>query len=190
MNLQKINVKLFLDAPQPVPVDALLPIFARWREDAAHPARWVDMADYAHVPTGPGIMMIGHQGNLALDLADPGPGILWVNKADLEGEIDVRIVEVFRRTLGMVRTLIAESGFPSTLRPRPGFWELVFNDRLVTPHTEETAVVVQPAVEAALNTIFGTDRYTLVSEKDPARRYGFTIHSDTVDSLEAVAARL
>jgi hypothetical protein len=190
MNLQRINVKLFVDSPDVVPVDSFLPIFARWRKDQSHPSGWVDMADYAHVTRGPGIMMIGQQGNLSLDCTDPGPGILYANKKDLDGDDRTRILDSFRRALALARTLIDESGYPDALAPRPGVWQLTFNDRLETPNNEQTDQALRPAVDAALDRMFGQGDYTVVPEKDSLRRYGFLIQSDKIVSLDAISSNL
>lgn len=190
MNLQRINLKLFLDAPEKVPVDALLPIFGQWRENKDHPSQWVDMADYAHIDRGPGVMMIGRQGNLALDLGDPGPGILYANKKGLEGAAEDRILDTFRRTLALASTLIQEPLYPPQLTARPGSWQLVFNDRMETPNSDATDAALRPAIDNALDRIFGAGNYTAVQEKDPLRRYGFMVHGNAVDHLSQIAARL
>ncbi len=189
MELQRINVKLFTDAGGKIALDPFLDIFSRWREDSAHPSRWVDLADYAHVAKGPGVMMIGKQGNLGLDLADPGPGILYANKQDLEGTTEDRLVETFRRCLALTGALIKEPEYPRDLKPRPGFWELSFNDRLETPNTDETDRQLRPAIEATIRRLFGSD-HTLIREADPKRRYGFVIHAESIPTLETIAPRL
>ena len=189
MELQRINVKLFTDAGEKITLTPFLDIFARWREDAAHPSRWIDLADYAHVVKGPGVMMIGKQGNLGLDLADPGPGILYANKQDLEGTTEDRLMETFRRCLSLTAALSSEPEYPKDLSPRPGFWELSFNDRLETPNTDETDRQLRPAIEATIGRLFGADQ-TLIREADPKRRYGFVIHAEGDHSLEAIASKL
>jgi hypothetical protein len=190
MNLQRINVKLFVDAPAVVRLDAFLSIFARWRENKKDPSEWVDMADYAHVPKGPGIMIIGHQGNLALDLADPGPGILYANKKGLNGNHETRVLNTFGRALALARALTEEPEYPARLSPRPSFWQLTFNDRMNTPNTDQTDSELGAAILRALDRIFGRDQYTRVREKDPLLRYGFVIHSDRVDNLDTIASKL
>ncbi len=189
MELQRINLKLFTDRGDQIVLEPLLDVFARWREDGGHPSGWIDMADYAHVAKGPGIMIIGKQGNLALDLADPGPGILYVNKRDLEGTIEERLMETFRRCLALSAALMGEPEYPSDLSPRPGFWELSFNDRLNMPNTEETDRELRPAIESTIERLLGSD-HTLIREADPKRRYGFAIHAEGVSSLDTIASKL
>jgi hypothetical protein len=189
MNVQKINVKLFTNAPEPVPLDPFLDVFARWREDRDDPAGWIDLADYAHVAKGPGVMLIGRRGNLSVDLADPGPGLLWANKQDLAGSHEERIREIFVRAIGLMRRLVGELEYPAALEPRTGFWELTVND-LVFPNTDATDRSLQPAVAAVAARLFGPDACTLVRQPDPGRRYGFTLHSDDPPNLDALAGAL
>jgi len=189
MEIQRINVKLFTDVGKKIALDPFLDIFARWREDAAHPSRWIDLADYGHVPKGPGVMMIGKQGNLGLDLANPGPGILYANKAGLVGTTEDRLMETFRRCLALTEALTAEAEYPKDLSPKPGFWELTFNDRLETPNTDATDRLLRPSIEATIEKLLGSD-HTLIRETDPKRRYGFVIEAEEVHTLEALASRL
>ena len=190
MNLQRINVKIFTDAPERIELDAFLGIFARWREDSSHPCSWVDLADYAHVEKGPGIMLIGRRGNVSLDLGDPGPGILYGNKKDLEESEERRIEETFRRSVEVIQALTAEPEYPAAFRIRPGFWQLTFNDRLDAPNTDETDRRLRPVVEAVLDRLLGRGDYSLIRESDASRRYGFTVYWEKVGSLDEIAARL
>ena len=89
-------------------------------------------------------MLVGHRGNLALDLADPGPGILYSNKKNLDGAIEDRILETFNRCTELARELIAQPEYPQEFKPRAGFWELTFNDRLDLPNTEATDQLLRP----------------------------------------------
>lgn len=196
--LEKINVKMFLDVSGDLAsgdrirgdvLDRLLPIFARWRDDAGDPSRWVDLADYAHMSRGPGVMIIGHRGNFALDLADPGPGLLYANKAGLEGPLDSRVSETFGRALVLIQRLVSEAEYPAGLAPRPGSWQLTFNDRLRAPNTDETDAEAGPPVQDAVRSLFGGDLLTTIREPDPNRRYGFMIHSEHVNSLDALLER-
>jgi hypothetical protein len=190
MNLQKINVKLFLDASGPIDLDPFLAIFARWREQADHPAGWIDLADYAHVERGPGILLIGKQGNLSADLADPGPGILYANKQDLDGDPEERIRTSFRRGVGLIERLLEEPQFPRNLTPRTDFWGLTFNDRLEVPHGDETDRRLRPAVRAVADRLFGPGAYQIVSDPEKTRRYGVTLHSADAPALSALAGTL
>ena len=186
MDLQRINVKLFTHAPFDLNLDPFVDIFGRWREDAEDPSQWVDLADYAHVDRGPGVMLIGKRGNLSFDLAAPGPGILYANKSGLDGTPAERVMETFRRHLALVARLIKEQEYPKDLAPRPGSWEIVFNDRVATPNTDAIDSQLKPAVQLALEQLMGTGS-TLTREIDPQRRYGFVVDHSAIANLEGLS---
>lgn len=177
---------MLADAPSSLSLDPFLAIFGQWRNDKIHPARWIDLADYAHMAKGPVILLAGHQGNYSLDRNDPGLGLLYAGKKDFEGSDEERILEAFRRCLGLTKALVGEAAYPADLKLHPGSWEIFVNDRLAFPNDEDTDARLRPAIEAALERLFGSGAYTAERDSDPQRRYGFSIRANrnrTVDGL-------
>src|SRR5262245_64760672 len=129
--IQKVCVKLALDAPGRLNADPMLEIFGRWRTEEGE--ELVDLADYAHLAEGPLVVLIGHRYNLALDTTGGMPGIQYCSKKGLSGTPSERFAAVLRATLVKARRLLAEPGSPSGVRPRPGRLEVVLNDRLNLP---------------------------------------------------------
>ncbi len=149
-SLQRIDVKLLLDAPVDPDLDPFLVIFDRWRKQSGHPSDWVDLADYAHMPSGPGILLAGKRDSFSVNLNPPGPGLLTSVRAGLEGSMEDRFREAFRRARELNSALLAEPEFPSALRVSEGAWEVFVNDRLRFPNTVESDRVIRPALAAAL----------------------------------------
>lgn len=174
MDIQRINVKLLATAPAGFKLDPFLAIFGRWRHEES-PEVWVDLADYAHMAQGQGIAIVGKRGIYSVDETPPGIGLLYAGKKGFEGSDDARIIEAFRRCLRLTSALTAEAEYPPALELTPSRWELVFNDRLDTPNTDETDTRLRPAISAALDKLFGGGQYDLQREADPQRRYGFSI---------------
>ena len=190
MNVQKVTLKLFTDEPSTLDLTPFLSIFARWRLDKSHSAQWIDLADYAHIAKGPGVILVGNQGNLVVDFAEPGAGILWTNKKELDGKIEDRILQVIKRTLTFASLLTSEPEYPTAFKPKPGFWELSFNDRLEAPNNDGIDATLRPHIESAFNFLFGEGKYVLTRQGDPGRRYGFIIHSETVHSLDSLLPKM
>jgi hypothetical protein len=188
--IHKVSVKILSNAPSKLDLDPLLSVFARWRAEASHPAQWVDLADYAHMARGAGIVLIGHLCNFAFDMGPPGPGILYVRKKGLEGAVEERLLTVFHDCFEMAGRLRAEPEFPAGIRLETGRLELAFNDRLETPNTEETHELLRPAVTAALDRLFGSGRYELQRQSDPRKLYGFSIRSAGAPDLPDLIGRL
>ncbi len=189
IDLQRIHLKLLAEAPADFSVDPFLAVFARLRHDKANPEDWVDMADYAHMPKGAGMLLAGHRANFSIDLGDPGPGFLYAGKSGHEGAIDERVLETFRRCIALVEPLLAEPEYPSALQPAWGSWELVVNDRLEAPNTDATDAELRSGIETALDRLFGGN-YTAEREPDPGRRYGFSIRAGQAPTLEDLKSKL
>ena len=190
LDLQRVCLKILTDAPISQKLDPFLSIFGRWRTDAADPAQWVDLADYAHMARGPGIVLIGHRCNFSFDLGTAAPGILYCSKQGLEGSLEARLAAVFRHCYALAGRLAAEPEFPAGVHLRTGVLELVFNDRLETPNNGAVSAVLRPAVAKVLDKLFGPGAYRLTPDADPARRLGFAIESREAATLEVLSGRL
>jgi hypothetical protein len=188
-DLQRIQIKMAADAPAGLSLEPFLVIFARWRKEK-HPAEWVDLADYAHLPRGPGIVLVGHRCSIAFDLADPGPGILYTARKGLSGTPAERFASAFAGCLDLARRLTAEPEFPKDVRLRPGSLELRFNDRLETPDTPETDAELRPVVEQGLSKLFGAGEYDLRRIRDSENVYGFSVQARKSEPLDALLGRL
>src|SRR3954467_11140756 len=68
MNAQKLAVKLFLQDPSQAHGLKLLPVFQQWIQlHAMDDHLMIDVADYDHVPDGPGTVLVSHEANLYVD---------------------------------------------------------------------------------------------------------------------------
>jgi hypothetical protein len=189
-DLLRIQVKLLSNAPRGLNLDPFLEIFARWRVEKNHPAEWVDLADYAHVPRGPGILLAGKNCNFAFDMADPAPGTLCFVKKGLSGSPAARIASAIRSALELSKRLVAEREFPSGVRLQTDALLLSFPDRLATPHNAATDAVLRPPMQRALDALFTANGYTLTQEPDAKAPYGFSVRAKKAEPLDALLARI
>ncbi|MBG99966.1 MAG: hypothetical protein CMN58_06435 [Solibacterales bacterium] len=190
VDLQRIHLKLLAEAPSSFSVDPFLSIFARQRSEQENLECWVDLADYAHMPRGAGMLLVGHRANFSIDLGDPGPGFLYAGKLGLTGSIEKRILETFSRCLALVEVLLKQPEYPNSLEPCWGSWELVINDRLIAPNTAETDTALRSDIETALNVLFGSDNYTAELQNDPRKRYGLSIRAHKIPTLKELKTKL
>ena len=99
MIAQQISVKVFAREAK-VDLASFIPIFHRWIQEGRMPGHLlIDVADYAHVADGPGVVLIGHEAHIGVD-AERGPlGLLYNRKRDEPGELEPKLVEAARWTL-------------------------------------------------------------------------------------------
>src|SRR5580765_7413168 len=100
MDAHKLQLKIYLtpETARTLDVEALIPVFHRWIKQRALPELTIDVANYRHVPNGPGVVLIGHGADYFLDEGEGRPGLLHNRKrAGLAaGE---RLGDLARRTL-------------------------------------------------------------------------------------------
>src|ERR1700752_1933862 len=129
MNPQRLAIKLF--ATRAIPREELHPfigVFHRCIQEAAVRGLLIDVADYAHVPDGPGVILIGHDVDYGIDLAGGRTGLLTTRKR----AGDAGLAELFRDTLAKALAVARaiETDDTVSVRFAPDAIEISFPDRL------------------------------------------------------------
>lgn len=188
MRPKRLALKLFTRTP--VARETLSPyiaVFHRFIQEAAVPGLLVDVADYAHVPDGPGIALIGHEVDYGLDLVGGRSGLLCVSKREGGRELG----ELFGITLG--RLAAAARALEAAEEVDVAFatdaLELVVFDRLAAPNTAESAALAQKELEPAARERLGAGvALEHVSGDDPRRALTLHLSGAAID-LAALAER-
>ncbi len=167
MQPTKFQVKLYTSTREP-DLEKLIPVFHEWiREKKISDELLIDVADYAHVPQGPGVVLIGHQSDYYLDVADDRPGLLYSRKRGFEGSFEAGIADAFRRALQACKLLEDESSLDLEFKTD----EVLFRvqDRLNAPNADATYQAYEPVLKATAGTLFGGDASLerLGTERDP-----------------------
>lgn len=153
MQATKFQVKVYTKAGD-IELEKLVPVFHEWiREKKISDELLIDVADYAHVPQGPGVVLIGHQSDYYLDVADNRPGLLYSRKRGFDGDLQAGIDDAFQRALETCQLLEAESSLDFEFATD----ELLFRvqDRLNAPNADATYEAYKPALVQASTAFFG-----------------------------------
>jgi hypothetical protein len=173
--LQHVNVKIF--AAGPVDLAAAVPVFHRWIRESACEELLIDVTDYRHVLDGPGVILVGHEANYSLDNSRGRLGLLYNRKAPVSGGPQDVIEQALRSALAACRLLEDEPEFGGALAFNAGEIELTVNDRLLAPNTEESFRELKPAIERALDAVYGPGRRTIERAGEPRERLRIAIHA-------------
>lgn len=149
VDTHRIGAKLFAADPAAVRAEPLIAIFHRWIQARDLDGVPIDVADYKHVPDGPGVMLISHEADRALDFADGRPGVIYQRKRDLDGPLQERIAQVLRQADATADRLEAEPDAGGVRFSRDEI-EVRFHDRRAVPNDDAGLALVRPALEAAL----------------------------------------
>lgn len=185
-DLHRIGIKI--PTTDAFPARELVPVFHRWIQTAALPGHLlIDVADYDHVPEGPGILLIGHEGNVGLEEIGGALGLVYYRKQPLGGDLAARLRAVATIALQACRMLEKDAALGGRLRFNAGQLEVFANDRLHAPNAAATYEGFQPTLDGVLKTLYGDATPTVTRPTDQRSRFGVTISgpSVTVDQLLA-----
>jgi hypothetical protein len=180
IELQHINVKLFVKDPEQVDLEAVVPVFHTWIQGQIFDELLLDVADYSHVPDGPGVVLIGHEADYALDNTDGRLGVRYNRKAPWPGSNRERLAQATRSALNAFQRL--EQDF--NLRFNNREIEIVVNDRLLAPNNDETRNAVEPELKAFLDQLFGGTEYSLRYPIEGRRLFGARVELAREVSVE------
>ena len=154
MIASKLQLKIFAKPARGVALDTFIPIFHRWLKDHVLAELSIDIANYAHVPKGPGVVLIGHNCDYFIDESDGRLGLLHNRK---RGSIapEARLEDLFRRTVHAAALLEKEPALGGTVTFPPNEFLFRINDRLAAPASDETFAALRPELEALGRRLFG-----------------------------------
>lgn len=191
MDLHKLGFKFHASGFEQFDLLELIPVYHRWIQQHALSDLLIDVADYTHVPEGPGVLLVAHEGNYGLDETDGKRGVVYYSKHPIEGDLATRLATVARKALQAGKLLTDEPAVAGALRLN-GVVQFFANDRLAAPNTDETYAALEPAVRSLFDKLFAGAPYTVERQTDPKERFGLTATVQapvTVDALlERVAA--
>jgi len=155
METSKIAIKIFV-ANDVFAHGEFVPVFHRWIQSHALPGHTlIDVADYAHVPDGPGTVLVSSQANLYTDRGAGRLGLLYARKLPLDGPFSARLRQVLTDTLKAAAMLEREPSLDGRLKFRTDELLIRLDDRLLAPNTAATLAAILPDVESLMHSIYG-----------------------------------
>ena len=167
MQLQHVNVKLLLQSPEDASLEPLIPVFHSWIENQNGDELLIDVADYTHVPAGPGIVLIGHEGNYSVDNTGNRLGVRYNRKALQDGSNQDHLALATRAALKACQRLEAEPRLDGKIRFNGQDIEIFINDRLVAPNNAATREAYDPDFHSFSRKLFRGKEYSISYGTDP-----------------------
>ncbi|HVH19405.1 MAG TPA: rhodanese-like domain-containing protein [Myxococcota bacterium] len=171
MKPQRIAVKFFAapDPAAPVDLHPFIGIFHRFIQQKALPGLLVDVADYAHVPDGPGVILIGHEVDYGIDQAGGQTGLLAVRKRLAATPLADAARDALQRALAAVVAIEAEP--EAKLRFATQAFQLDVLDRLAAPNDEAAFGAARQALAPVCDALYGAGSWKAerASADDPRK---------------------
>ena len=189
----KLAFKLFVQDASALGSHDIVPIFHSWiqqKKVADHLV--IDVADYDHVPNGPGTLLIALEANFAADREDGRAGLLYIRKQPIVGATTFaeRLRAAIRPLLEAAERLEQEPALAGKVKFRTD--ELLFRiyDRLLAPNTPETLADVKGDLEALVVDLYGAKPEALEYHSSAHRLFEVRIKTPGKATLASILQRL
>ena len=186
IELQHINVKLLVKDPEKVDMQGVVPVFHTWIQGQIFDELLLDVADYSHVPDGPGIVLIGHEADYALDNTDGQLGVRYNRKAPAPGSNRDRLVQATRAAVMALQRLEPDCNLHFNNREI----EIVINDRLLAPNTNVSRQAAEPDLREFLDQLLAGAGYSLQYPTERRKLFGVSVTTAREFSTEELLANL
>ena len=182
MNIQHINIKLFIENPESVNLADYSAVFNTWIQKHKLDELLIDVADYLHVHNGPGLILIGHEADYSLDNRLGRLGLLYNRKEPLDGSTQEKFAHATRAILNVAQLLKKENGLKFNTQEL----QVMINDRLLAPNTIETFVTLEPELRTFLDKLYGGAEYEISYKTDPRERFTVEVKTATHFDVETL----
>lgn len=178
MIVSRLQIKFFLDTSKPVDLSEVTGVFQHWIQEQALGGLLIDVADYRHLPEGPGIVLIGHEGDFALETREGRLGLLYTRKHAEDADLPSQLRNALRAALAACTLLEGENAFWPALKFKADEIEIRFADRLRLPNKPESFDLVKDDLQVVLKDLYGTDAVEIASsETDPRQLLTIRVQS-------------
>lgn len=190
MSSKRIYVKYFVNEPAAVDLPEIVPIFHHWIQQKSVEGLLIDVADYKHVYQGPGIILIGHEGDYALDTTSGRAGFQYTFKREFADTLRDNIRTAFRLALQGANQLEVEPSLKGQVTFAATEAQLVLADALATPNTAEGYAAVAEDVYAVAAELYGEDVVIAQVENDPREHLTIRVIAPQANGVGELAQRL
>ncbi len=189
MTAHKIAVKLFATSNE-IHGETFVPVFHHWIQNQAIADHMlIDVADYAHVPDGPGTVLVSHEANIYADREGGKLGLLYTRKQPVAGTFRDRLKQAIGATLNIASLLQRAPEFDGKLSFATGEILIRINDRLLAPNTSETFTAVKVDIEAVGRELLG-DSVTVEHYASPLGVFEVAMKSSNAGDVQLLVDKL
>ncbi len=172
--IYKLGAKVHLKGTRGIDYGDFIKVFNGWIQEqpiAGH--LLIDVHDYRHVHHGPGVLLVGHEGNFSLDFGEGRPGLVYYRKQPLSGDLGSNLRTVLATLLGACQLLEDTAGLE--LKFATGEVIMFANDRLLAPNTRDAKAAFKDAVSGLLQVISNGNGECSLDGSDPRERVAATL---------------
>ena len=192
MELQKITVKLYAATGDQPKLSEFIPLFHRWIQQRALDELLIDVADYSHLPTGPGVILIGHEANYSIEYgAEKRLGVVCQSKKYRTSTNFEQLRYALKKALAATQELVREIKLQSKLHFPGQETRLTIGNRSLVANSKAVWERLKPDLTEIFDQLYPDQSYALdLVSIDPRERFAFQILNDKEISIATLRQRL
>ena len=150
MELSRFGIKLIATDPAAMEARKFVSIFHSWiQKQAVEKHQLIDVHDYSHIHHGPGILLVGHEGNFSTEMGEGIPGLVYFRKL-AAGTFEETLRVSLKAVLQAAALIEGEPGLEGRTRFRRDELLFISNDRLLAPNNTATFDALKPTLAKVL----------------------------------------
>ena len=190
MDLQQINIKVFVTEDSHIRYENFIKVFNRWMEEADQDD-YLNYADYSFTHAGPGVLLISKRANYSIDNAHNRHGLLYNRKHKWDGNNSQKLHRAFVETLQRCRRLEEAEELENVVRFNGDDILFMVNNRHIAPNTDESFQGIRQELSLVLQQMYGSDDFTLErASEDTRERFMIRISANAQKSVSELLANL
>lgn len=189
MDSQRYAFKLLARTGPEIPERDLVLFLHRLIQARSLAETCVDVADYSHVPEGPGVMLICHEAHYSLERVQGHLGLRCAGKRGFEGDAGARIRKIVGKTLRLAELAESHEVLSGRLQFDTSAATLWLEDRLIAPNTDETFAAFAPVLAETLTPVWGAPPI-LARGTSPKERFQVDITFPAAPPIATLLSRL
>ncbi len=166
--MQHLSVKIFEQSGAELNSSSAIAVFHRWIQRGHLKELAIDVADYAHIPCGPGVILVCYDGSYALENVGGRYGLQYQRKSRLDVDHQQALRAAYDLAVAACQRVEGEPEFKGH-KFDPREFSITWNDRALYPNTDESWAHVQPGVATFLDNLLGARQYQLTRTGEDRR---------------------
>ena len=187
-DLRRVGVKFFCRAGEDILLPDFIPVFHRWIQTSAVDGMLIDVADYSHVPEGPGVILVAHEGIYSIDESCGRRGLAYLRRRGSESTFDDALSASLRAAARACRLL--EEEFDGRMRFRGDEIEVFAPDRLFARNDDATISQLRHHLSSLAEGLYPGIEYALVRQRGEREPFTVSLRSRTDVAFSDLAGRI
>ena len=195
MEIKKINIKIYAKDNSFPALSDFIPVFHDWikdqkdeKQEQKNSELLIDVADYSHVPAGPGVMLIAHESQYSIGYgAEERFGLTYELKVMHGGSNSDSLNHALKQTLVAAQRLINDERLQNKLEFSGQEFEVIINDRFLGPNKKETFDKLQADFKRVFDVLYSNTKYSCqFIDNDHRERLTVRIITDSSITIETL----